>query len=105
MTTQAKHSVEYTQAELTAMIAESPVIIVLIADLAEEMNSHHLNLLDSADQQTDKAAYAELLKVSEERKTIALVAFSSALKLLKGGKLDEVQHINLETALEVHDII
>jgi hypothetical protein len=105
MTTQAKHRVEYTQAELSAMIGQTPDVFVLIADLAEEMNRRHRDLLDSADRQTDKAAYAESLKVAEERKTIALVAYFAALKLLKGGKLDEVQHVNLETALEVQDII
>jgi len=105
MTTQAKHRVEYTQAELSAMIGQTPDVFVLIADLAEEMNRRYRDLIDSADRQTDKAAYAESLKVAEERKTIALVAYFAALKLLKGGKLDKVQHVNLETALEVQDII
>lgn len=98
MTTQAKHTVDYTQAELSALIGKSPDVFVLLTDLAQEMNQRHMDLvLADAD--------ASAIKSAEERKTIALVAYFAALKLMKGGNLDKVQHVNLETALEVQDII
>ena len=98
MSIQAKHSVDYTQQELSDLIGQKPDIFVLLTDLVEEMNRRHADLVR-------KEAGADAIKVAEERRTIALVAYFAAAKLIKGGRLDTVQHIDLETALEVQDII
>jgi hypothetical protein len=98
MTTQAKHSIEYTQAELADLIGKTPDVFVLLSDLGHEMSQRHMELvLAEAD--------ADAIKVAEERKTIALVAYFAAAKLIKGKSLNKVQHINLETALEVQDLM